>query len=81
MRLVGNYTIIIMNNKNYTLDGVDGNVYAIISYTCQAMRIEGEQRIEINKFKQHALNSESYQSVIDKCSDMLCALNSQRLCQ
>lgn len=65
-----------MNHEYYTLEGVDGNVYAIISYTCQAMRAEGEQRVEINKFKQYALNSESYQSVINKCSDKLCALNS-----
>ena len=31
-----------MAKKKYTLDDVDGNVYAIMAYVCKSMRREGK---------------------------------------
>ena len=40
-----------MSKKKYTLDDVDGNVYAIMAYVCKSMRREGKTNEEIGNYR------------------------------
>lgn len=53
--------------KEYTLVGVDGNVFAVIGYTANAMREVGFSRHEIDNFRLNMTSKTSYDAVLCDC--------------
>lgn len=65
-----------MEEKNYTLENVDGNAHAILAYVCNAMRREGKSNEEIDKYLLDA-QSGNYRHLIDISVEMCERLNEE----
>ena len=65
-----------MSKKKYTLDDVDGNVYAIMAYVCKSMRREGKTNEEIGNYFKDA-HSGNYRHLIDISVEMCERLNGE----
>lgn len=62
--------------KEFSLEGVDGNVFCIISYVRDAMRECGCSNDEIKKFTEKCTSQHDYYSVIFLAQSKLDELNS-----
>ena len=65
-----------MSKKNYTLENVDGNAYAILTYVCTAMRREGKSNGEIEKYLL-VVQSGDYHHLVEVSSEMCERLNGE----
>lgn len=65
-----------MSKKNYTLEDVDGNAYAILTYVCTAMRREGKSNEEIDNYIEDA-QSGDYHHLIEVSVEMCKRLNGE----
>ena len=63
-----------MEKRNYDLVGVDGNAYALMGYTQQAMRECGHSKEQIDEVMRRAKSSD-YNNLICVLSDELEKLN------
>ena len=61
--------------NDYSLEGVNGNVFAIIGYTKNAMRECKCTREEIDKYVSDCKNSDNYYNVIFLSQSILEKLN------
>jgi hypothetical protein len=53
--------------KEFTLVGVDGNVFSVIGYTANAMKEVGFSRSEIDNFRLNMTSKTSYDAVLCDC--------------
>ena len=60
--------------SGYTLEGVDGNSFAIIAYVTKAMRKEGKVSTQRDEFTKDAMSGD-YDTLIQKSLAMLDKLN------
>jgi len=58
----------------YSLEGVNGNAYAVMGYVRQAMRKEGISKSEIDKYLEDAQSSD-YSHLLCVSFDMIDKLN------
>ena len=58
-----------MSKKNYTLENVDGNAFAIMAYVSMVMRREGKSNGEIDNYLKDTQSSD-YRHLIDVSSEM-----------
>ena len=65
-----------MSKKNYTLEDVDGNAFAIMAYVSMVMRREGKSNGEIDNYLKDAQSSD-YLHLIDVSSEMCERLNGE----
>ena len=65
-----------MEEKNYTLENVDGNAHAILAYVCNAMRREGKSNEEIDKYLLDA-QSGDYHHLLEVSVEMCEKLNGE----
>ena len=65
-----------MSKKNYTLEDVDGNAFAIMAYVSMVMRREGKSNGEIDNYLKDAQSSD-YRHLIDVSSEMCERLNGE----
>lgn len=65
-----------MSKKNYTLENVDGNAFAIMAYVSMVMRREGKSNGEIDNYLKDAQSSD-YQHLINVSSEMCERLNGE----
>ena len=65
-----------MSKKNYTLENVDGNAFAIMAYVSMVMRREGKSNGEIDNYLKDAQSSD-YRHLIDVSSEMCERLNGE----
>ena len=65
-----------MSKKNYTLENVDGNAFAILTYVCTAMRREGKSNEEIEKYLLNVQSSD-YHHLIEVSVEMCERLNGE----
>ena len=61
--------------KNYSLVGVDGNIFAVIGYVANIMKKEGYTREEQNSYKNEVIKSNSYEEAVAKSMDMIDRVN------
>ena len=59
----------IMSKKNYTLENVDGNAYAIMTYVCKSMKREGRTNEEIGNYFKDA-HSGNYRHLLEVSVEM-----------
>lgn len=52
-----------MNNKKYSLIGIDGNAFSIMGYVSKAMKRTGYSREDIDKYLKSAQSSDYYNLV------------------
>ena len=65
-----------MKKKNYTLENVDGNAYAIMAYVSMVMRREGKSNEEIDNYIKDA-QSDDYHHLIEVSVEMCERLNGE----
>lgn len=65
-----------MSKKNYTLEDVDGNAFAIMAYVSMVMRREGKSNEEIDNYLEDA-KSGDYSHLIDVSVEMCKRLNGE----
>ena len=65
-----------MSKKNYTLEDVDGNAYAIMAYVSMVMRREGKSNEEIDNYFEDA-KSGDYHHLIEVSVEMCKRLNGE----
>ena len=65
-----------MKEKNYTLEDVDGNAYAIMGYVCMIMKREGKSNEEIDNYLEDA-KSGDYHHLIEVSIEMCERLNGE----
>ena len=65
-----------MSKKNYTLENVDGNAFAIMAYVSMVMRREGKSNGEIDNYLKDTQSSD-YRHLIDVSSEMCERLNGE----
>ena len=65
-----------MSKKNYTLEDVDGNAFAIMAYVSMVMRREGKSNEEIDNYLEDA-KSGDYSHLIDVSVEMCERLNGE----
>ena len=65
-----------MSKKNYTLEDVDGNAFAIMAYVSMVMRREGKSNGEIDNYLKDTQSSD-YRHLIDVSSEMCERLNGE----
>ena len=65
-----------MKEKNYTLEDVDGNAFAIMAYVSMVMRREGKSNEEIDNYLEDA-KSGDYSHLIDVSVEMCERLNGE----
>ena len=65
-----------MSKKNYTLEDVDGNAFAIIAYVCKAMRRESKTNEEFDNYLKDAISGD-YRHLIDISVEMCERLNGE----
>lgn len=65
-----------MSKKNYTLENVDGNAYAIMAYVSMIMRREDKSNEEIDNYLEDA-KSGDYRHLIDVSVEMCERLNGE----
>lgn len=63
-----------MSKKNYTLEDVDGNAFAIMAYVSMVMRREGKSNGEIDNYLKDAQSSD-YQRLLQVSVEMCKKLN------
>lgn len=61
--------------KQYSLVGVDGNVFNVIGYVINAMRESHCSLKERSDFQKNILKLKSYEDVVNACMDELNKLN------
>lgn len=61
----------------YSLVGIDGNAYSIMSYVALSMQIEGKSDEEIDEYV-HDATSSDYAHLLSVSSDMVYQLNNRQ---
>jgi hypothetical protein len=62
--------------KDYSLLGIDGNVFSVMGYVSKAMRSEGKSKEEIDGYKSRAMSSD-YDNAIRESMAVLDELNNE----
>ena len=65
-----------MSKKNYTLEDVDGNAFAIMAYVSMVMRREGKSNEEIDNYLEDA-KSGDYHHLVEVSVEMCERLNGE----
>jgi len=60
--------------NSYSLVGVDGNAYSVMTYVSKAMRKSGKSGVEIQEFIDRATRGD-YDTLLAECQDMVDVLN------